>query len=63
MEDGDVTMKVAEKYAIDKMNFKKLFNEGKIDDALLKYIQIKQKKRQMDFEKYINIVLFNKFDK
>ena len=45
MEDGDVTMKVAEKYAINKMNFKKLFKEGKIDDALLKYIPIKQKKR------------------
>ena len=67
MEGGDVTMKVTEKYVINKMNFKKdnmkkLWNEREIEHNLLKYIPIKEQSRQMNFEKYINIVLFNKFD-
>ena len=43
-----------------KLN-KKLWAEGKIDN-LLKYVPVKQKPRQMNFQKYINIVLFDKFD-
>ena len=62
MEGGDVTTKVTEEYVINKMNFKKLWNEGKIEHKLLKYIPIKKQSKQMNFEKYINIVLFNKFD-
>ena len=62
-KNGDVTMKVTEKYVINKMNFKKdIWNEGKIEHNLLKYILIKKQPKQMNFEKYINIVLFNKFD-
>ena len=61
-EGGGVTTKVTEKYVTNKTNFKKLWYEGIIDVDLLKYVPVKQKPRQMDFEKYINVVLFNKFD-
>ena len=47
MEGGDVTMKVSEEYAINKINFKKLFNEGKIGHDVIKYLPIKP----MNFQK------------
>ena len=62
-------MKVIEKYVTNKMifkkdNVKKLWSEGEIEHNLLKYIPVKKEQpRQMNFEKYLNIVLFNKFDK
>ena len=47
-----------------KDNVKKLWSEGEIEHNLLKYIPVKKEQpRQMNFEKYLNIVLFNKFDK
>ena len=67
MEGGGVTMKVTEKYVTNKMNFKKdntkkLWNEGKIERNLLKYIPKKEQKKQKIFENYINMFLINKFD-
>ena len=67
MESGDVMMKVTEEYAINKMNFKKdsikkLWYEGEIKQNLLKYIPVKQQPSQINFEKYINVVLFSKLD-
>ena len=67
MEGRDVTMKVTEKYVTNKMNFKKdntkkLWNEGKIERNLLKYIPKKEQKKQKIFENYINMFLINKFD-
>ena len=60
-------MKVTEKYVTNKMNFKKdntkkLWNEGKIECNLLKYIPKKEQKKQKIFENYINMFLINKFD-
>ena len=54
MEGGGVTMKVTEKYVTNKMNFKKdntkkLWNEGKIERNLLKYIPKKEQKKTKDF--------------
>ena len=69
MEGGGVTMKVTEKSATNKMNFekekenvKKILTSEIIEQNLLKYLPTKQKPRQMNFAKYINIVLFDKFD-
>ena len=61
-------MKVIEEYAINKMickteDTRKLWSKGEIKQDLLKYIPIKkQAKERINFEKYINVVLFNKFD-
>ena len=42
---------------------RKLWYKGEIKQDLLKYIPIKKQiKEQINYEKYINVVLFNKFD-
>ena len=69
MEGGGVTMKVTEKSATDKMssekekeNVKKILTDEIIYQNLLKYLPTKQKPRQMNFARYINVVLFDKLD-
>ena len=54
MEGGDATMKVIEEYATNKMKFKEIFNEGKIENDLLKYIPIKQESSENVKTKKIN---------
>ena len=63
-EDGGVIMKEIEKYAINKTNFKKLLFEGKIDENLIKYLPKPKTtiEKNVDLKKYINILLFDKFD-
>ena len=60
-ENGGVITKETEKYVTNKTNFNKLFVEGKIiDPKLIKYLPTPKKK--MNLKKYINAVLFDKFD-
>ena len=62
--DGDVITKEIEKYAIAKMNFKNLMFEGKINQDLIKYLPKPKRtlEKKVDLKKYINILLFDKFD-
>ena len=57
-ENGGVITKEIEKYVTNKTSFKKLFVEDKIDQKLIKYLP----KPTTDLKKYINVVLFDKFD-
>ena len=59
-ENGGVITKETEKYVSDKMNFNKLFVEGKIDPKLIKYLPKNPQKKKKYM--YINVVLFDKFD-